>query len=36
MNWCGCKEVKGEGDVPTERKSTARVEKVVRPREAKA
>jgi len=36
MNWCGCKGKKVEGSVPTERKSTARVEKAVRPREAKA
>jgi len=32
--WCGCKE-KASG-APTERKSIARVEKAVRPREAKA
>jgi len=36
MNWCGCKGKKRESSAPTERKSAARVEKVVRPREAKA
>jgi len=36
MNWCGCKRKKVEGSAPTERKSAARVEKAVRPREAKA
>jgi len=36
MNWCGCKEVKGEGGAPTERKSAARVEEAAQPREAKA
>jgi len=36
MNWCGCKEVKKKSGAPTERKSTARDKKVVRPREAKA
>jgi len=36
MNWCGCKEVKGEGGTPTERKSIVRVEEAARPREAKA
>ena len=35
MSWCGWKEKKEESSVPTERKSAARVEKVVRPREAK-
>jgi len=33
MCWCGCKK---ESSAPTERKSAARVEKAVRPREAKA
>jgi len=36
MNWCGCKGKRVEGGAPTERKSAARVEKVARPREAKA
>jgi len=36
MNWCGCKEVKGEGSAPTERKSAAKDEKAAQPREAKA
>jgi len=36
MNWCGCKEVKKEGGVPTERKSTAREERAAWPKEAKA
>ena len=31
MSWCGCKGK--ENNVPTERKSTARVEKAARPRE---
>jgi len=34
MSWCGCKGK--ESSVLTERKSTARVEKAARPREAKA
>jgi len=36
MSWCGCKGKKRESGAPTERKSAARVEKVARPREAKA
>jgi len=32
MRWCGCKKKSG---MPTERKSAARIEKAVRPREAK-
>jgi len=36
LSWCGCKEVKREGGVPKERKSAAKVEEAVRPREAKA
>jgi len=36
LSWCGCKGKSVEGGTPTERKSAARVEKVVRPREAKA
>jgi len=36
MSWCGCKGKRGESGAPTERKSTARVEKTARPREAKA
>jgi len=36
LSWCGCKRKKVEGGAPTERKSTARVEKVARPREAEA
>jgi len=36
MSWCGCKGKKRESGAPTERKSTARVEKAARPREAKA
>jgi len=35
MNWCGCKGKKRESGAPTERKSTARVEKAAWPREAK-
>jgi len=35
MSWCGCKGKKGESGTPTERKSAARVEKAVWPREAK-
>jgi len=34
MSWCGCKGK--ESGTPTERKSTARVEKAARPREAEA
>jgi len=34
MNWCGCKEVKKESGVLTERKSAVRVEKAVWSREA--
>jgi len=36
MSWCGCKGKKRESGAPTERKSTAKVEKVVQSREAKA
>jgi len=36
LSWCGCKRKKGESSAPTERKSTARVEKAARSREAKA
>ena len=36
MSWCGCKGKKEESSTPTERKSTARVEKAAWPREAKA
>ena len=36
LSWCGCKRKKVEGGAPTERKSAARVEKVARPRKAKA
>jgi len=36
LSWCGYKGKKGESSVPTERKSAARVEKAVQPREAKA
>ena len=36
MSWCGCKGKREVGGAPTERKSTARVEKAARPREAKA
>ena len=36
MSWCGCKGKKKESSAPTERKSTARVEKMAQPREAKA
>jgi len=36
LSWCGCKGKKVEGSMPTERKSAARVEKMARPREAKA
>jgi len=35
MSWCGCKGKKRESGTPTERKSTARVEKVAQPRETK-
>jgi len=34
--WCGCRRKKRESSAPTERKSTAREEKVAWPREAKA
>jgi len=36
LSWCGCKGKRVESGVPTERKSAAKVERVVRPREAKA
>jgi len=36
LSWCGCTGKKVEGGAPTERKSTARVEKAAWPREAKA
>ena len=36
MSWCGFKGKKRESGAPTERKSTARVEKAARPREVKA
>jgi len=36
LSWCECKRKKVEGSAPTERKSTARVEKAARPRKAKA
>jgi len=36
LSWCGCKGKREESSAPTERKSTARVEKAARPREAKA
>jgi len=36
MSWCGCKGKREESSVPTERKSTVRVEKAAQPREAKA
>jgi len=36
LNWCGCKGKKIESGAPTERKSAAKMEKAVRPREAKA
>jgi len=36
LSWCGCKGKRGESGVPTERKSTAKVERAARPREAKA
>jgi len=36
LSWCGCKEKRVESSAPTERKSTAKVEKAARPREAKA
>jgi len=35
LSWCGCKGKKVEGGAPTERRSTARVEKAAQPREAK-
>jgi len=36
MSWCECKGKKGESGAPTKRKSAAREEKAVQPREAKA
>jgi len=36
LSWCGCKGKRGESGVPTERKSTAKVERAAQPREAKA
>jgi len=36
LSWCGCKGKKVEGGAPTERKSAAKEEKAVWPREAKA
>jgi len=36
LSWYGCKGKKRESGTPTERKSAARVEKAVQPREAKA
>jgi len=36
LSWCGCKEKRGEGGVPTEKKSAAKVERAAWPREAKA
>jgi len=36
MSWCGCKGKRVESGMPTERKSTAKVERAAQPREAKA
>jgi len=36
LSWCGCKGKRGESGAPTEGKSTAKVERAARPREAKA
>ena len=36
ISWCGCKAKRAESSVLTGRKSTAKVERVARPREAKA
>jgi len=35
LSWCGCKGKKVEDSAPTERKSTARVEKAAQPRKTK-
>jgi len=36
LSWCGCEGKRVESSAPTERKSAAKVERVARPREAKA